>query len=176
MFTEFDVIVCVIILISVVGSFIRGAAKDTLTLLGYLFAAWATLFFQPYAAALTDPLFKSPQMVNVAAIILIFIASLLLISLFNAMLLDSLRDFCKTPVDRSLGLLLGLGKGLVIVSLMHFAITSIAGKEPGWLEAGETYDLTRKGSEMADSWLGEYFEEKKEALQEEMEVIEDWTE
>ena len=50
MFTEFDVIVCVIIMLTTIISLLRGALKDVFSLLSYIVAAVVTLSFYPYAA------------------------------------------------------------------------------------------------------------------------------
>lgn len=165
MFTEFDVLVSVIILISTIISFMNGIAKDLLSLVGWVGAAAVTLLFFPFAASLMDELFRSSRVVNIAAVIIVYVIALAGISVINSMILDNLREFRLGPVDRSMGAVFGLFKGVVIVSIIHFSIITVAEKEPDWLAEGETYGLTSSGAGIIHNMTKGYVEEGKEAIE-----------
>jgi len=165
MFTEFDVFVCVIVVISTIMSFLRGFVKDFLGIVGWWGAAGITLVFYPYAASYTESLFRSSWLISVAAVIIVYIIALMFLSIINSMIIDNLREFRMGPVDRSFGMLFGLFKGLVIISVLHFTIVTIAGNEPAWLKEGETFGLTEMGSDIIEDMFGDFIRDRKEAVQ-----------
>ncbi len=172
MFTEFDVLVSVVVLGCIISSMLRGAVKDVLTIFAYAMAATITLFLQPTIAAFTEEVFRLAWLVNIGAVIVIFILTLALISLFNAMILDNLREMRNGTLDRSLGMVFGFLKGFIYVSILHFSITQLAKDEPGWLKAGETYRLTHIGAGMVGDVVGDYFSEEKESMDDKDPLIE----
>lgn len=156
MFTEFDVIVCVIVMICALSSAIRGGLEDVLALLAWLGSGLITLFFYPYASAHLGEWFNSSMLANVVAVILVFIASLTVIVMVNATIIRGTEEFQKGTVNRLFGLVFGVFKGIAIASTIHFIVTLASNDEPGWLTAGETYELTEKGANIIED-LSESF-------------------
>lgn len=154
MFTEIDVFVCVVLMITTVIAFLRGFLKDFMGLLSYAGAAAVTLLFYPHAAEISGEVFKESAIMSVAAVILVFMVSLIFISIISAMILDNLRDFRLGALDRTLGVLYGLLKGFVIVSSLHYVVF-VANQmdDPSWLKKGETFTLTKAGSDIIAVWL-----------------------
>lgn len=146
--TQFDVVVIIIILLSSVFAFIRGFLKEFFSLAGWLGAAAITFIAYPHAVQLIDGMFKSSKVVNIVAIVLVFLAVLMVIAIINAMILDNLREMRMGIVDRSLGLLFGLLRGIIIASIIHFAVVILHENDEGpeWLTQGETYQITVIGA------------------------------
>jgi len=150
MFTEFDVIVCVVVAGFAIASFASGFIKDVLTLFAYICAGLATLYFQPFVALQFHSLISNESTRSIISVAAIFLPALLFCLLINAVLLDFLRSSRKGSIDRSLGLLFGLIKGIALVSVIHLVIISSAEEEPEWLHVGETYLLTSWGSSIVE--------------------------
>ncbi|MCP5361503.1 MAG: CvpA family protein [Hyphomicrobiales bacterium] len=166
MFSYFDVFVSVIVLLTTFTSLLRGFVKDFLSVIVWVGGAISTLYFYPYAAVWMEDLFRNSVMVNVTAILLVFVVSVSILSLFAAMITGNVQGFKNSLVDRIFGAAFGFLKGFLIVSLVHLSIAEISGDdEPEWLTAGETYDYTHAGAEwMHDVGVG-VFEHGKAMLE-----------
>jgi len=164
-------------LISVLVSFMKGFVKDFLSLFAWIGAAIATLYFYPFAASFMEGLFKSSRIVNITAIISAYVISLSALSLINSFIYGNLKEFQANMSDKVLGIFFGLFKGFVIISATHFIIITIAEKEPDWLVDGETYELTKRGSDIITNLSQNYLEKGKEVIEEQGQMeIEDITE
>ncbi len=148
MFTLFDVIICVIILLTSVVAFMRGGARDMLSLISWVGAAILTIYFYPYLYSKIEGTFVSQTMNSLAAIVPSFIGFLIILSLISATILGSLVNVRLGILDRSFGAFVGFVKGLAIVSVLHFCIILMMGEEPDWLRNGETYKLSHFGAEI----------------------------
>lgn len=158
MFTYFDVIVSVVMIICTLTSYARGFVRDFLSLLVWIGAGLLTIFFFPYAADAFESVFRHSVVVSVVAVVLVYVIFLFLLSLLNNVLLSASRDVRGGGFDKSLGALFGLGKGFIIASLLHFSIAEISGeKEPNWL-IGETYGLTKHGAAIINGMTDGLFE------------------
>lgn len=162
--TEFDVLVCVIVLIFMIAFFTSGFLKGLLSIFWWLGAALLTLYFFPYAATLLEGTFKSKMVSNTVAVISVFLISILIITVINNMMLSGMQGWRKGPIDHSLGMLFGLLLGMSIVSIIHYAITVVSGEEPEWLKQGQTYNLTRRGADIVQDLAPEYVKKGKEFL------------
>lgn len=148
--TYFDVAVIIIILLSTVFAFLRGFIKEFLVLLGWLAAAVITIYLYPQAIELVNEYVKGSKVVSIITVSLLFLTILILISIFNAMILDNLREMRLGVIDRSLGFLFGLLRGVLLASVIHFSIVILheKGDGPKWLTKGETYNITVIGANM----------------------------
>ena len=155
MFTEFDVLVTVIITAFTLIAFMRGFVKDLLSFASWFGAAILTVYFYPFAASHIDSLFKSPIAVSIAASASIYISSMIVFTIISTIILKSMGEHRKGAVDRSLGVVFGLLKGVFLVSLIHYCIVLVAEKEPEWLKEGETYKITRSGYEFLEEHTGD---------------------
>lgn len=164
MFTEFDVLVCVIVLGSMLLSMATGFVRDSLNLFGWVGAAVFTLIFYPWAAKHTEELFKSGPLVNGVAVIATYLFAYAIISLIGRAVMGSFKEKKGNAFDRSFGGLLGLIKGFVIVSVLHFAIVQVAGTTPLWLEEGETFHITEKGSGYVEATVADFIKEDELAV------------
>ncbi len=180
MFSEFDVFILIVLMISTVIGFVRGFIREMLSIAGWIGAGLITYYSFPKLVATISELFISSMVVNIVSIIIVFLVVLGLISVLNAMMLDNLRGFRLGMADRSLGTLFGMLRGVVIVSAIHFMVAIALeeeGKDPEWLKQGETYGLTSFGGEMVRNYAMPYLEELREKgakkVEEELDSFED---
>ncbi len=163
MFTEVDVFVTVVLMITTIVAFLRGFLKDIASLLNFGGAAIITLLFYPVTVEITGEVFRESVLINIAAVVLVFASTLILISIFTAMVLDNLRKMRLGVFDRTLGIIYGMLKGFAIVAVLHYGFYIANGQEdPKWLRKGETYGLTKMGSNMIEDWLREEEEKAKD--------------
>ena len=148
MFTEFDVIISIVVLIFSIIGFFWGAIKYFLSFFSWIGAGISTLYFYPYALSKAKEVFPEFILVSFGVIILVFILSYVAFALFNAMVLKSIENFHKGPLDRALGTILGFITGFFVVSLLHLVIEAAADDTPKWLKEGQTYAYTKTGAEL----------------------------
>ena len=155
MFTEVDVLVYVIILLSTLTAFMRGIATDFLSLVVWFGTGFLTFYFYPTFDPITDGLFVSPTAGNFVAVIFVFFICYFIFTSIKNILLASLGLWKRGVFDRTLGLGFGIFKGLFIVSFIHFLLVlAVGGNEPSWLKEGDTYDTTHAGSKYIESIFG----------------------
>ena len=134
--TAFDYVVLIILLASIVISVLRGLVKEVLSLLGWLVAF---VVANRHGADMADAL---PAIVPagttrlVCGFAILFIGTLLLCSLVSLAIGHIIRASGLQIVDRGLGGLFGLGRGVLIV----MTVAILAGmtdlpRRPVWRDA-----------------------------------------
>lgn len=134
--TSFDYFVLAILGISCVIGLLRGFLREVLSLVAYIAAFMAAIWWGPSASLWLESLIDNGLLRSLAAYGAVFIAGLLMLGLLN-MALGALVDRTGlTPADHGLGALFGAVRGVVLV----LVLVGLAGytelpKEPWWQEA-----------------------------------------
>jgi len=142
-----DIVVFIVILISALISFLRGFIRETLTIVGTVGAVLAAYFFgpllSPHIAAMmgVDPNaeFAEPEKLfgiipyDVLASILaygsIFIVVIIVLSLLSHMIAETAKSVGLGAIDRTLGVVFGIVRGVLILGLLNLPIYIFA-KDP----------------------------------------------
>lgn len=134
--TSFDFIVLAILAISSLLGLLRGLLKEVLSLVAYLSAFVAAIWWGPTAYTALEGLIANALLRMGIAYVAVFFVVLLTIGLVNITLAALLRATGLTPADHGLGALFGLMRGLLIV----LVLVTLAGytplpHEPWWRNA-----------------------------------------
>lgn len=114
--TGFDYAVLLIVGISVLLSVMRGFVREVLALAGWMIAfIVARLYTVELAAKLPDAI-PSAELKFLAAFLILFLSSLLLCSLLAIAIAQLFKTVGLSALDRGLGGLFGLARGLLIVA------------------------------------------------------------
>lgn len=162
MFTEYDVVVLIILLTSGLLALFRGFIRELFSFVAWVGAAVITFLFYPLAAELFKDVLRSSSIVGILAVIVTYFVVFFLLSGLNAIVLDFTREIRMGAIDRALGLLFGLFRGLLIVSLIHYSVVLVHDKTPSWLEQSEFFKLSEAGSKLVDKALSGYVKSSKE--------------
>jgi membrane protein required for colicin V production len=133
--TLLDIILIGVMLVSALLAMIRGFMREILSIAAWVIAAVATL----YAYAKFLPLAKSYFNNDiVAAGVLVggtFLGTLLIVSVITVRFSDMVLDSRVGALDRTLGFLFGLGRGLIIVvvAFLFFAWLVPPRTQPSWV-------------------------------------------
>jgi membrane protein required for colicin V production len=133
--TLLDIILIGVMLVSALLAMIRGFMREILSIAAWVIAAVATL----YAYAKFLPLAKSYFNNDiVAAAVLVggtFLGTLLIVSIITVRFSDMVLDSRVGALDRTLGFLFGLGRGLIIVvvAFLFFAWLVPPRTQPSWV-------------------------------------------
>jgi membrane protein required for colicin V production len=154
--TAFDIGVLAIVGLSTLLAFGKGFANVALSLAAWVgaFAAviFGNTFVQPYAQDLITP----PWLANTITIIALFFVTLLILKTVGGMIGDAIKSGPVGFLDRSLGALFGLVRGMVIISLLYFGFTTVfPDKQVDWVENAKTKPLVAWGAEMLEGFAQE---------------------
>ena len=133
--TLLDVILIGVMLISAILAMIRGFMREILSIAAWVLAAVATLYsyskLLPYAKS-----YVNNDIVATGAVVAgTFLLTLMLVSVVTVRFSDMVLDSRIGALDRTLGFLFGLGRGLIIVvvAFLFFAWLVPARTQPSWV-------------------------------------------
>nr|UVT38102.1 Colicin V production protein [uncultured bacterium] len=134
--TSFDYIVLAILGISALLGLMRGLVKEILSLIAYLAAFLAAIWWGPRASVWLGPFIANDLLRTAVAYALVFIVVLLLVGLVNLTLSTFIRKTGLTPADHGLGSMFGLMRGgLIVLTLVALAGYTDLPQEPWWKDA-----------------------------------------
>ncbi len=131
-----DIFIIVTIVISLLIGLFRGFIREILSLFSWLGALWLGYAYATLGASYLEPYITQPPLRVVVAFAAIFVAALIVFSIISYLLYRLLSIAGVSGVDRSLGMLFGLIRGFVIVSLLILAATFMDfTSQPWWKDA-----------------------------------------
>ncbi len=149
MMNTVDAIVIGTIAISALVAFLRGFVREMLTMGSWIGAALVTIYGFPAAQPKFEHWISSKLGADITAVIALFIGSLIVFSILSHMIARLVRGSALTAVDRSLGLLFGLIRGVILVSLAYMLVIWL---DPNLLQGARTGPMMARGAEILRSW------------------------
>jgi membrane protein required for colicin V production len=145
--TTLDIILLVVMLISGLLAMIRGFMREILSIGAWGIAAIAALVLYGRLA----PIVKSyanlgDTATNSVAAAIVFLVTLLLVSIITARISDLVLDSRVGALDRTLGFLFGLGRGLllVVVAYVFFNWLVVERSQPEWVRSAKSVFVLQK--------------------------------
>lgn len=175
-FTPVDGGVAVVVLVSAVLAYSRGFTRELFALVG-----WVVAFVVAYfAAPMVDPLLREIPAVGpmlaqsciislIAAFTLVVAAMLLILSVFTPIVANAVLESALGGIDRILGFVYGVARGLVLVAVAYLIYANFAGQGT-WpmLEQAASRQLLDESARLITENLPEsvpaWFGEKVDAL------------
>jgi membrane protein required for colicin V production len=118
-----DLIVLAIIVISGLLAFARGLVREVLSIVGWVGAAIITLYGIPYVRPYVGLFVHQEQIiVDVVGGTIIFILTLVALSLASVGVARQVKDSQLNALDRSLGFAFGVARGMVLICLSYMVI------------------------------------------------------
>jgi membrane protein required for colicin V production len=138
--TLLDVLLLVVMLISGLLAMIRGFMREVLSIAAWGIAAIVTLWAFPKVTPLAQSYFSSDTVAKGVAIAGVFLVTLLVVSVITVRISDMVLDSRVGALDRSLGFLFGLGRGLIIVvvAFLFFAWLVPDRSQPDWVRGAKS--------------------------------------
>jgi membrane protein required for colicin V production len=130
--TWLDILLLSVMLISGILAMIRGFMREVLSIAAWGAAAVATLLLYNRLLPIAKANIASDLIATAAVIGGVFLVTLLVVSIITVRISDMILDSRIGALDRTLGFLFGLGRGLIIVvvAFVFFAWLVPAGKQP----------------------------------------------
>lgn len=144
-----DLVVIGVVLLSALLAFARGFVREVLSIGGWVGAAVGTLFLFPVARPYMRHYISPMMLADIVTGVGIFITLLIILTAISHQVAKGVRGSALNAIDRSLGFLFGIVRGLVIVSLAYLAVQWIwpPGNEPSWLAGSKTLPVVARSAD-----------------------------
>ena len=157
--TVLDYIYVGVILASTIWASIRGGVYETVATLSWVAAAFAARFVSPFVDQLLQSWFdlsESTVGTLVASYFIVFFVILLLIGFFNQRLREKIHNSMMKITDRTLGIIFGIIRGIVIMGLVYWCALwyyADAPSLPGWVADARTRPIMQLTAIKLDEWF-----------------------
>jgi membrane protein required for colicin V production len=138
--TLLDIILLAVMLISGLLAMIRGFMREILSIGAWGVAALVTLYSYPRVLPLAKQYITSDMVATGASVGGVFLLTLLIVSIITVRISDMVLDSRVGALDRTLGFLFGLGRGLIIVvvAFLFFAWLVPDRSQPEWVRGAKS--------------------------------------
>jgi membrane protein required for colicin V production len=133
--TVLDWILLSIVLVSTLIALVRGFVKETISLITWIAAFWIALAFSQAAATLVPEAVDIPSARNAIAFVGLFVTVLVLGGIINWSISRLVESTGLSGTDRSLGMVFGLLRGVLIVAGLILLAGFTALPQEQWWEA-----------------------------------------
>jgi len=132
-----DLIVVGVVILSALFAFYRGFVRETLAIAGWVGAAFSTIWMLPFGQQYTREWINLTWLADLVAGAAIFIATLVVFWLVIHLIVLRIKDSPLNSLDRSLGLLFGVARGVFVIALLYMVARQAAWREedttPSWV-------------------------------------------
>lgn len=146
-----DILVLTVLLLSGLLAFARGFVREALSIAAWVGAAVVTVFALPHASPLLRDLIDNELVADFIAGVLIFILALVALSVGGHFATRAIRDSALNMLDRSLGLVFGLLRGVILISLGYMLFIWLVpddGDHPDWFSEARTLPLVEEAADI----------------------------
>jgi membrane protein required for colicin V production len=149
--TLLDMIVLAVMLLSGLLAMIRGFMREILSIAAWATAAIATLYGFPKLLPQAKAYFQNDTIAAIAVIAGVFIGTLVVATVITSKVSDMVLDSRIGALDRTLGFLFGLGRGLliVVVAFLFFAWLVPDKQQPDWVRSAKSLSVLQS----TGNWL-----------------------
>jgi membrane protein required for colicin V production len=130
-----DYLVLVVLVISGVLATLRGLTRELMGLAGWLVAIIAARLFKPVTISFLEDYIKEDSIVETLGWFLPFMVVLLAWFVFSNIASPSLKKMALGNMDRILGFIFGVFRGIVVVAIIYVAVLAITKSEDPFPES-----------------------------------------
>lgn len=166
-----------ILLISGIVAFIRGFVREIFSLAAWIGAALVSSWLYPHVTPWVHHYIKNEMAANAAAALGLFCLLLVIFIPIGSLIAGMIKGQALTAIDRSLGFVFGLVRGVLVVSLIYLVTIWIwpdQSKLPDWLANAKTQPLMSRSANALKDLFPEEERNKLEAeLRKKREIADD---
>ena len=153
--TLLDVILIGVMLISAILAMIRGFIREILSIAAWAIAALVTLYSYGKLLPFAKDYVHNDIIAAVAVAAGTFLLTLLIVSIATVRFSDMVLDSRVGALDRTLGFLFGLGRGLIIVvvAFLFFVWLVPSKTQPGWVANAKSKVVLQRTGDWLTSML-----------------------
>ena len=158
-----DLAVIAIIVLSAIFAFARGFVREALSIIAWVGAAVITLYAFNWVYALVDQRVHNALLSQVITGFGLFLSSLVVLTILTGFLARLVHASGLTPIDRTLGFIFGLARGVLLVCLAYLLLDLVlpqANDRPGWIREARSGPYLHEGADMLKGFLPESLKTK----------------
>ena len=154
--TLLDIILLAIMLISGLLAMIRGFMREVLSIASWAAAALVTLYFYKRAMPIAEQYFTNQYVAMGLVVGVLFFGTLIIVAIITIKISDAILDSRIGALDRTLGFLFGLARGLLIVVVAFVFFDWLAPlKQPSWVSDAKSRVVLKGTGQWLQSLLPE---------------------
>src|SRR6187549_3009397 len=168
--TILDLVLLAVMLISGLLAMVRGFMREILSIAAWGAAALVTLYAFSKLLPTAKTYFNNDTVASVVVVAGTFIGTLIVVSIITVRISDMILDSRIGALDRTLGFLFGLGRGLliVVVAFLFFAWLVPPTKQPDGVRNAKSLEVLNKTGEWLqallpkemDNYLSQWFKKR----------------
>jgi membrane protein required for colicin V production len=153
--TLLDIVLLVVMLISGILAMVRGFMREVLSIASWIVAALVTIYAYPRLLPLAKQYINHDLAASGVVIAAVFLGTLLIVSAITIKISDTILDSRVGALDRTLGFLFGLARGLVIVvvAFLFFVWLVPERSQPEWVRNAKSRVVLENTGKMLMSML-----------------------
>ena len=138
-----DLALLLIVVVSALLSMVRGFTREILAIASWAAAAISAYYFHPLVMPYLEHYIVKDTIRMVAAIAIVFFATLVIVSIVTVKLSDAILDSRVGALDRTLGFLFGAARGFLlgVVAFMFFNWMVVPKSQPEWVANAKSRPL-----------------------------------
>lgn len=144
--TAFDVAALLIVLVSALVGWSRGAVKELVTLFAFTLAALAAIFLLPVTGPLAVRLVHPAWAGRGAAILVVFVVTYVALRVMGGWITQQIHAAKLGHLDRGAGAAFGVVRALVLLGAFELVFSAVTPQElsPKWITDGLTWPIARQ--------------------------------
>src|SRR5229473_7995527 len=149
--TILDLVLLAVMLISGLLAMVRGFMREILSIAAWGAAALVTLYAFSKLLPTAKTYFNNDTVASAVVVAGTFIGTLIVVSVITVRISDMILDSRIGALDRTLGFLFGLGRGLliVVVAFLFFAWLVPDKQQPDWVRSAKSLSVLQS----TGNWL-----------------------
>ncbi|OHB28419.1 MAG: hypothetical protein A2790_15475 [Phenylobacterium sp. RIFCSPHIGHO2_01_FULL_69_31] len=152
--TQFDFLVLGLLAISAAVGFVRGAVREVFALAALVVAAALAIFGLPAFGPIFRGAVKPEWLGTIAALVVVFAVAFIALRLIGAGIARHVQSTQMLGfLDRSLGLLIGLGRGLIVLGALYLMFNAATPEDlrPKWITGARTWPVAGNMGRLLES-------------------------
>lgn len=161
MLTAFDVGVGVLVLISAILATARGLTREVLSLATWAGSAAIAIYMWQYHPEIARQYIAEQIVADIATVVVTFIVALIVLHLLTMRIADFVVDSRVGPIDRTLGFVFGVLRGILIAIVVTiFGTWLLPNNLPSWAAESQTLPHLQNMGQTLISLLPEGLEQQ----------------
>jgi membrane protein required for colicin V production len=152
-----DILLLVVMLVSALLAMVRGFLREVLSIASWAAAAGVTLVFYKRLVPIAKNYIYNDLVATGAVIAVLFLGTLLVVSIITVKISDTVLDSRIGALDRTLGFLFGLARGLLVVVAAYAFFDWLAPEksQPTWIKNAKSLVMIKSTKDWLISVLPE---------------------
>jgi membrane protein required for colicin V production len=141
----FDLAAGLVLVVSVLVGWLRGATREITTVAALILAAIFALYTLRYTGPIARHAIHTPWLANIAAILMVFAAAYILLRVAAGAIIRGIhRTTALGGLDRTVGAGFGVVRALILLGLVNLTLTSVtpADRIPPWISGAALYPIS----------------------------------